>query len=146
MEKIRKEYDSDKIPVKNTVDELASIHFTLGELHLYEEEIADAVVEFDMAVSILYTIEPAEMTSEHIVLLMKAMLSIGIAYEKQNQNDRALLIYIECVKFLIASKNTNINDFGLDTEESVSGKMYVYPSSIAWNKDEPKLYFNISSI
>ena len=142
LEKIRKEYDSDKIPVKNTVDELASIHFTLGELHLYEEEIADAVVEFDMAVSILYTIEPAEMTSEHIVLLMKAMLSIGIAYEKQNQNDRALLIYIECVKFLIASKNTNINDFGLDTEESVSGKMYVYPSSIAWNKDEPKLYFN----
>ncbi len=142
LEKIRKEYDSDKIPVKNTVDELASIHFTLGELHLYEEEIADAVVEFDMAVSILYTIEPAEMTSEHIVLLMKAMLSIGIAYEKQNQNDRALLMYIECVKFLIASKNTNINDFGLDTEESVSGKMYVYPSSIAWNKDEPKLYFN----
>ncbi len=142
LEKIRKEYDSDKIPVKNTVEELASIHFTLGELYLYEEEIADAVVEFDMAVSILYTIEPAEMTSEHIVLLMKAMLSIGIAYEKQNQNDRALLIYIECVKFLIASKNTNINDFGLDTEESVSGKMYVYPSSIAWNKDEPKLYFN----
>lgn len=142
LEKIRKEYDSDKIPVKNTVEELASIHFTLGELYLYEEEIADAVVEFDMAVSILYTIEPAEMTSEHIVLLMKSMLSIGIAYEKQNQNDRALLIYIECVKFLIASKNTNINDFGLETEECASGKMIVYPSSTAWNREEPRLYFN----
>ena len=142
LEKIRKEYDSDKIPVKNTVDELASIHFTLGELYLYEEEIGDAVVEFDMAVSILYTIEPAEMTSEQIVLLMKAMLSIGIAYEKQNQNDRALLIYIECVKFLIASKNTNINEFGLVTEENASGKMFVYPSHAAWNIDEPKLYFN----
>lgn len=142
LEKIRKEYDSDKIPVKNTVEELASIHFTLGELYLYEEEIADAVVEFDMAVSILYTIEPTEMTSEHIVLLMKSMLSIGIAYEKQNQNDRALLIYIECVKFLIASKNTNINDFGLETEECASGKMIVYPSSTAWNREEPRLYFN----
>lgn len=142
LEKIRKEYDSDKIPVKNTVEELASIHFTLGELYLYEEEIADAVVEFDMAASILYTIEPAEMTSEHIVLLMKSMLSIGIAYEKQNQNDRALLIYIECVKFLIASKNTNINDFGLETEECASGKMIVYPSSTAWNREEPRLYFN----
>ena len=142
LEKIRKEYDSDKIPVKNTVDELASIHFTLGELYLYEEEIGDAVVEFDMAVSILYTIEPAEMTSEQIVLLMKAMLSIGIAYEKQNQNDRALLIYIECVKFLIASKNTNINEFGLVTEENASGKMFVYPYHAAWNRDEPKLYFN----
>lgn len=142
LEKIRKEYDSDKIPVKNTVEELASIHFTLGELYLYEEEIADAVVEFDMAVSILYTIEPAEMTSEHIVLLMKSMLSIGVAYEKQNQNDRALLMYIECVKFLISSKNTNINDFGLDTEESASGKMIVYPSSTTSNRDEPELYFN----
>ena len=141
LEKIRKEYDSDKIPVKNTIEELASIHFTLGELYLYEEEIGDAVVEFDMAVSILYTIEPEEMTSEHIVLLMKAMLSIGIAYEMQNQNDRALLIYIECVKFLIASKNTNISVFGLSTEKDKSGKMYVYASPLDCHISEPKLYF-----
>ena len=141
LEKIRKEYDSDKIPVKNTIEELASIHFTLGELYLYEEEIGDAVVEFDMAVSILYTIEPEEMTSEHIVLLMKAMLSIGIAYEKQNQNDRALLIYNECVKFLIASKNTNISTFGLSTDDGGNGKMYVYASPLDYHISEPKLYF-----
>lgn len=141
LEKIRKEYDSDKIPVKNTIEELASIHFTLGELYLYEEEVADAVVEFDMAVSILYTIEPEEMTSEHIVLLMKAMLSIGIAYEKQNQNDRALLTYVECVKFLIASKNSNISTFGLSTDKGEHGKMYVYPSPFALHDNEPQLYF-----
>ena len=141
LEKIRKEYDSDKIPVKNTIEELASIHFTLGELYLYEEEVADAVVEFDMAVSILYTIEPEEMTSEHIVLLMKAMLSIGIAYEKQNQNDRALLTYVECVKFLIASKNSNISTFGLSTYKGEHGKMYVYPSPFALHDNEPQLYF-----
>lgn len=52
------------------------------------------------------------------------------------------MIYIECVKFLIASKNTNINELGLVTEENASGKMFVYPSHAAWNRDEPKLYFN----
>ena len=56
LEKIRKEYVSDNIPATNTIEELASIHLTLGELYLYEEEVADAIVEFDMAVSILYTI------------------------------------------------------------------------------------------
>ncbi len=141
LEKIRKEYVSDNIPATNTIEELASIHLTLGELYLYEEEVADAIVEFDMAVSILYTIKPQEMTSEHIVLLMKAMLSIGVAYEKQNQNDRALLVYVECVKFLIASKNTDINNFGLITKESSSGKMIV-KSLCSLDNDEPQLYFN----
>lgn len=148
LDRIRQEYDSDKIPPQNTVIELASIHFTLGELYLYEEEVGDAIVEFNFAVSMLHTIKPTDMTSEHIVLLMKATLSLGIAYEKQNQNDRAMLMYIECTKFLIASKNTDIKCFGLETIESAVSnmRMIVYTSPLAPTSKEPELYFrNISS-
>lgn len=148
LDRIRQEYDSDKIPPQNTVIELASIHFTLGELYLYEEEVGDAIVEFNLAVSMLHTIKPTDMTSEHIVLLMKATLSLGIAYEKQNQNDRAMLMYIECTKFLIASKNTDIKCFGLETIESAANnkRMVVYTSPLAPTSKEPELYFrNISS-
>lgn len=148
LDRIRQEYDSDKIPPQNTVIELASIHFTLGELYLYEEELGDAIVEFNLAVSMLHTIKPTDMTSEHIVLLMKATLSLGIAYEKQNQNDRAMLMYIECTKFLIASKNTDIKCFGLETIESAANnkRMVVYTSPLAPTSKEPELYFrNISS-
>lgn len=148
LDRIRQEYDSDKIPPQNTVIELASIHFTLGELYLYEEEVGDAIVEFNFAVSMLHTIKPTDMTSEHIVLLMKATLSLGIAYEKQNQNDRAMLMYIECTKFLIASKNTDIKYFGLETIESAVSnmRMIVYTSPLAPTSKEPELYFrNISS-
>ncbi len=148
LDRIRLEYDSDKIPPQNTVIELASIHFTLGELYLYEEEVGDAIVEFNFSVSMLHTIKPTDMTSEHIVLLMKATLSLGIAYEKQNQNDRAMLMYIECTKFLIASKNTDIKCFGLETIESAANnkRMVVYTSPLAPTSKEPELYFrNISS-
>lgn len=148
LDRIRQEYDSDKIPPQNTVIELASIHFTLGELYLYEEEVGDAIVEFNLAVSMLHTIKPTDMTSEHIVLLMKATLSLGIAYEKQNQNDRAMLMYVECTKFLIASKNTDIKCFGLETIESAANnkRMVVYTSPLAPTSKEPELYFrNISS-
>lgn len=148
LDRIRLEYDSDKIPPQNTVIELASIHFTLGELYLYEEEVGDAIVEFNFSVSMLHTIKPTDMTSEHIVLLMKATLSLGIAYEKQNQNDRAMLMYIECTKFLIASKNTDIKCFGLETIESEANnkRMVVYTSPLAPTSKEPELYFrNISS-
>lgn len=141
--KMREQYSADRIKAESATEELASLHFTLGELQLYDEEISEAIIEFDAAISILYTIEPHEMSSEQIVILMKSMMSLGIAYEKQNQNDRAMLIYIEAVRLLIASKNTDISEFGLQTEEeSKSRKMVV--KTLAHHhcfSKEPYIYF-----
>ena len=141
--RMREQYSADQIKAENTIEELTNLHFTLGELHLYDEEIGEAIIEFDAAISILYTIVPQEMSSEQIVILMKSMLSLGIAYEKQNQNDRALLIYIEAVRLLIASKNTDISEFGLQAEEENKAKKMVVKTSAHYHccPKEPYLYF-----
>lgn len=138
---MREQYIADQIKVENTVDELASMHFTLGELSLYDEDIEDATVEFDSALSILYTLDPTEMTSEQIVVLIKTMLSLGIAYEKQNLNDRAMLIYSEAVRILVASRNTDITTLGLTSEEMEDRRMGVSRNWLSFRNKEPEIYF-----
>lgn len=138
---MREQYIADQIKVENTIDELASMHFTLGELSLYDEDIEDAIVEFDSALSILYTLDPTEMTSEQIVVLIKTMLSLGIAYEKQNLNDRAMLIYSEAVRILVASRNTDITTLGLTSEEMEDKRMGVSRDWSSFRKKEPEIYF-----
>lgn len=139
---MREQYIADQIKAENTIDELASMHFTLGELSLYDEDIEDAIVEFDSALSILYTLDPTEMTSEQIVVLIKTMLSLGIAYEKQNLNDRAMLIYSEAVRILVASRNTDITTLGLTSKEMADERMGVLKNWWSSGNKEPEIYFN----
>lgn len=139
---MREQYIADQIKVENTIDELASMHFTLGELSLYDEDIEDAIVEFDSALSILYTLDPTEMTSEQIVVLIKTMLSLGIAYEKQNLNDRAMLIYSEAVRILVASRNTDITTLGLTSKEMADKRMGVFRDWWSSGNKEPEIYFD----
>lgn len=143
----RKIYEADHIKTENTIFELADQHFTLGELYLYDEELDNAIVEFDAAISILQTLEPDKMTPEMIIALIKNMLSLGISYEKQNLNDQAFLVYSEVVKLIVASRNTNIEELGLETyEDNTDKKMKVRPiSDLEICKKEPALYFKINS-
>lgn len=139
----RKSYEADRIQPENTIFELADQHFTLGELYLYDEDMDNAIVEFDAAISIIQTLKPEKMTPETIVALIKNMLSLGIAYEEQSLNDQAYLVYSGVVKLIVASRNTNIGKLGLTTFESVlDGKMKVRQSETPTAKTkEPGLYF-----
>lgn len=141
LAKMREQYTADQIKTENAIDELAGMHFTLGELSLYDEDIEEATTEFDSALSILYTVEPSDMTSEQILILVKIMLSLGIAYERQNLNDRAFLIYSETVRILVASRNMDIRELGLRTEEGPEKRMIVKPSIWSHSDKEPELYF-----
>lgn len=140
LEYIRKQYEADNVKRKQTVDELATLHFTLGELHLYDEEIEDAIIEFDNSYSILSTLEPKEMTSEQIIVLIKTMLSLGIAYERKKLNDQAFLIYSEAVRLIIASRNIELKGLGLYSEED-KNRMIVKPLKKYGILDEPEIYF-----
>lgn len=138
----RKIYEADRIETKNTIFELADQHFTLGELSLYDEDLDNAIVEFDAAISIIQTLEPDKMKAETILALIKNMLSLGIAYEKQSLNDQAFLVYSEVVKLIVASRNTDIQSLGLETYESPSdGKMKVR-AALRWPSpcSEPHIY------
>lgn len=140
LEYVRKQYEMDRVKRKNTIDELATLHFTLGELHLYDEEIEDAIIEFDNSYSILSTLESREMTSEQIIVLIKTMLSLGIAYERKKLNDQAFLIYSEAVRLIIASRNIELNGLGLYSEEK-GGEMVVKRLRKSLPVDEPDVYF-----
>lgn len=120
----QQQFEDEKINVKNRIIPLSSLHFTLGELHLLDEEVEEAIIEFNSCISILLIIEPLKMTPEQVIILIKSMLCLGIAYEKKNLNDQAFLVYTEIVKLLISSRDIDIKELGLQTKEE-GGQMRV---------------------
>lgn len=144
---LRSTYDADHIADVNRIYELADLHFILGELNLYDDELGYALMEFDAAISVLQTLSPGQMTQESIFALIKNMLSLGIAYERQNLNDEAFLVYSRVVELIIASRNTDIESLGLQTyaDEEDMDRMKVTPKSNVDSGKEPEVYFLKSS-
>lgn len=134
-------YKEEMINPQHTITSFSSLHFTLGELYLYDEEVEEAIMEFNSAISVLSANKPMQMTPEQIIILIKAMLCLGIAYEKKNINDQAFLVYSEIVKLLISSRDINIQKFGLQTEQ-IDGQMRVLFNPDKENpSDEPGIFF-----
>lgn len=143
LTRAREQYKADGVLMENTIDELANLHFTLGELHLYDEDIEDAIIELDNALSVLSTLSPKDMTSEQIDVLVKIMLSLGIAYERKNFNNQAYTIYSETVRLLISSRNMDLRKLGLKTSPDKTKRMCV-SSTFSYSeitRDEPEVYF-----
>lgn len=147
LRSLRSTYDADHIADANRIYELADLHFTLGELNLYDDELGYALMEFDAAISVLQTLSPDKLTQESIFALIKNMLSLGIAYERQNLNDEAFLVYSRVVELIIASRNTNIDSLGLQTyaDGADMDRMKVTPKSNVDSGKEPEVYFRKSS-
>ena len=144
---LRSTYDADHIVDVNRIYELADLHFTLGELNLYDDELGYALIEFDAAISVLQTLSPDRLSQESIFALIKNMLSLGIAYERQNLNDEAFLVYSRVVELIIASRNTDIDSLGLQTyaDGADMERMKVTPKLKADFGKEPEVYFQKSS-
>lgn len=141
----RKIYESDKVETRNSISQLVNLHFTLGELYMYDEELDSAIAEFDAAIAIIQTLHPEEMTQSIIFTLIRNMLSLGITYEKQHLNEEAFLIYNRVVELIIASRNTNIENLGLktfqDDKDDKKMKVRYVPDKNEDEQKEPGVYF-----
>lgn len=91
---------------------LASFYFTLGELHLYCDEVEDAILEFNRALVLLKGMQEC-LEFEQIITLFKVMLCLGVTYERKNLNDQAFLVYTEIGKLLIECRNVEVEPLGL---------------------------------
>lgn len=111
-------YAKDNYTSKHT---LANIRVILGDLHLADEEYTEAICEFRNAINLLsspvennYTENVQEAHSSiHIMNQIRAMLKLGLAYEKRKTLDSAYLTYSELINKLINHRYINEDKLGL---------------------------------
>lgn len=99
-------YAKDKYCSKHT---LANLHVILGDLYLANEEYTEAICEFRNAIHLLSCVVKNNYSdnvrdahsSIHMMNQIRAMLKLGLAYEKRKTLDSAYLTYSELVNKLI---------------------------------------------
>lgn len=97
---------------------LANIHLYLGDLHMDSEEYSEAISHFDTSKNLILRaikeIKSSEADATLVARLTRAMLKLGLAYEKRNSQDLAYLTYCELVTQLVSNRFFDESKFGLD--------------------------------
>ena len=122
------------------IHSLSFLHIMLGDLHYYDEEIVEAIIEYMDSVQVLRRLSNDEMNVPLAVLLVRNMLKLGVAFEKRKAYDSAYLTYGELTELLIANRNIEIDRFGL--AERIDEKEYKL-KNILVKKDKNDLKDNI---
>ena len=92
---------ADKSSHKNLYA-MASIHHSLGDIYLMEENYTKAIWEFQYAIKIINGNKSSSL--QDIFFLIRTMLKLGLAYEKRHTDNSAYLIYTDIIETL-----TNLN-------------------------------------
>lgn len=77
---------------------IASIHHSLGDIYLMEENYTKAIWEFQYAMKIIKGHDSSSL--QDIFFLIRTMLKLGLAYEKRHTDNSAYLIYTDIIFML----------------------------------------------
>lgn len=110
---------------------IANLHHYLGDIHMANDEYTEAIVQFRVAVDILNEhIQDRRHTnddelSSYIVRYARAMLKLGLAYEKRNTMDSAYMVYNDLTLKLVRHRDIREDKLGLQfkIENTPGGSM-----------------------
>lgn len=105
---------ADNCPYKNLYA-MASIHHSLGDIYLMEENYTKAIWEFQYAIKTIKGNNSS--SSQDMFFLIRTMLKLGLAYEKRHTDNSAYLIYTDIIEILTKVKNDGKID-GINTDEN----------------------------
>ncbi len=93
LESLYKEYDHGSMQNTNGfyINSLGFIHGSLGDLHYYDQEYDDAIVQYNNAMQVLR--QKDSMDNAQLIVMLRIMLKLGLTFEKKRSLASALLTY-----------------------------------------------------
>lgn len=101
------------------INSLSFISMIIGDLHFYDEEYNEAIIQYMEAVENLRRNEFNAYNSSFFVLLIRNMLKLGYALEKRKSYVSAFMIYGQLVAYIVKFREIDLNSLGL-TEKQIS--------------------------
>ena len=102
------------------IHSLSFLHGSLGDLHYYDQEYDDAIVEYKEASQYIrnlqFTSEKKSLPIDVLVVHIRLMLKMGLAMEKKDSYQSAYNTYQKLAELIIHSLDIDISKFGLKKE------------------------------
>lgn len=89
------------------------IESQLGDLHFYDNEFIDAIIQYKNSITNIRQKEVKSMDFSQFINYVKTMLKIGLTFEKLGNNDKALAYYEETTYAVIQYRDIDLSKFGL---------------------------------
>ncbi|KJU83893.1 conserved hypothetical protein, membrane [Candidatus Magnetobacterium bavaricum] len=128
---LEKKYsDSFNIKDTNLIKSISFVHIILGELHFYDEEYHDAIIELQESIQQLSAIDKVQkMDVSTFYIYLRAMMLLGLAYEKGKSFSSAFAMYEKTASVIIEyKKEKNSEHF---PESFFENKRHLYQPLLA---------------
>ncbi len=115
LENVYKPYFSTTVEPQH-VHSISFIHMILGDLHLYDEEYDDAIIEYMEAVQLLRRpghFENVDM--DRFILIIRNALKLGLAFEKKKTYKSAYMTYARLAALIQESAPRNLDTLSQST-------------------------------
>ncbi len=103
-----------KDPENKMIDSISFYHMVLADLHFYDQEYSDAIINYSEAIQFLKLIPFQKLNYYQFILLIKNMLKLGLSYEKDGAFKDAKLLYFELSSLVIKKRELYLSCLGLD--------------------------------
>ena len=95
------------------IHSIASIYFILGDLSFYEENYGEAIRQYKESIQVLRNIQVEKLSNTLLILLIRSMLKLGLAFERRNTYSSAYITYTELCKIIIKYRDIDLSTIGL---------------------------------
>jgi hypothetical protein len=93
------------------INSIALTHMIIGDLHFYDDEYNDAIVEYMEATEALRKINFTSGNEPYLMVYIRSMLKLGFALEKRKSYSDAYMIYRQLVAKIIKFRNIELKDY-----------------------------------
>ena len=103
-------FTSNKNP--EFIRSISFIHMIIGDLHFYDEEYDNAIIEYMEAIQLFVDHKFEKLSIELITALIRNNLKLGITFEKKKTFESAFLTYGKLVTRILKFGERTVNDVG----------------------------------
>jgi hypothetical protein len=116
------------------INSISFAHMIIGDLHFYDEEYNDAIIEYMEAVENLRSYKFDASNASYFLLLIRNMLKLGYTLEKRKSYVSAFMIYSQLVTHIIKFREIDLKDFGLKEKRIARNSLWDAFEKKAYNK------------
>ncbi len=113
LTELRKHYSKNSMYGKEHIHSIAFVHMILGDLHFYDQEYDEAILQYMDAVQMLRNYEAKDIGIYHFILLLRNMLKLGLTFEKKRSYDSAYMTYGKLVSLIIGVREVDLDKLEL---------------------------------
>lgn len=121
---------------------LSYLHVILADLHFYDEEYDNAIIEYLEAVQLFGDKKFESISIEEMLWLIKYNLKLGLAYEKRKSYDMAYITYGKIVARVMGIKDVAKNELKKSNSKYTLENHFVLLEK--WDSTKDRIAFNLS--